>query len=147
MKGETTFNRRNLRRRLLQQRTNGFHMDVHESLDTIRQNSQNIRTLLTHTNKPNESLAHEIGDILSLFSHIDIKKGPLNPFNFSTRRLKIGQWVDVKDTIDQWVFIYLLSENENNTFSSWKLKSSIFEKAKLSSTIMDGQLDGTNGLT
>jgi len=96
---ETTFNRRNLRRRLLQQRTNGFHMDVHESLDTIRQNSQNIRMLLNHTNKPN------IPEI-----------GPFNPFNFSSRRLQIGQWVDVKDTIDQWLEAQVINIREGQAF-------------------------------
>jgi len=96
---ETTFNRRNLRRRLLQQRTNGFHMDVHESLDTIRQNSQNIRMLINHTNKAN------IPEL-----------GPLNPFNFSSRRLYIGQWVDVKDTIDQWLEAQVINIREDQAF-------------------------------
>lgn len=94
--GETTFNRRNLRRRLLQQRTNGFHMDVNESLEIIRQNSQNITTLLNHANKPSDN--------------------ELNPFNFSKRRLYIGQWIDVKDTIDQWLEAQVINIREGQAF-------------------------------
>lgn len=54
IEGETTFNRRNLRRRLLQQRTNGFNMDVNESLEIIHQNTLNLDTMLKHITKPNE---------------------------------------------------------------------------------------------
>ena len=29
----------------------------------------------------------------------------INPFRFSNKKIKIGQWIDLKDTIDQWVMI------------------------------------------
>ena len=54
MQGETTFNRRNLRRRLLQQRTNGFNMDVNESLETIRQSTLSLETMIKNITKPSE---------------------------------------------------------------------------------------------
>lgn len=100
--GETTFNRRNLRRRILQQRTSGFNMDVNESLEILRQNTRNIETLLTSATKPSEIPHQDTGknsNALSVPNYV----GYINPFNFSHRKLYIGQWVDVKDTIDQWV--------------------------------------------
>ena len=30
----------------------------------------------------------------------------INPFKFHKRKLFLGQWVDVQDTIDQWVLFY-----------------------------------------
>lgn len=38
--------------------------------------------------------AHHLGEELTEY---------ISPFNFSERKLKIGQWIDVKDTIDQWL--------------------------------------------
>jgi len=40
-------------------------MDVNESLEIIRQNSQNITTLLNHTNKPGDH-HHESGKNLTV---------------------------------------------------------------------------------
>jgi len=42
-------------------------MDVNESLEIIRQNSQNIMTLLNHTNKPSDH-HNESGKFSCLFS-------------------------------------------------------------------------------
>jgi predicted ABC-type ATPase len=70
--GETTFNRRNLRRRILQQRTNGFNMDVNESLEILRQNTRNIETLLTSAAKPSEIPHHDTGKIIMRYQSLII---------------------------------------------------------------------------
>ena len=45
----------------------------------------------------------------------DFRNGSfLTPFNFSTTRLEVGQWVDAKDTIDQWLEGQVIQVNENN---------------------------------
>lgn len=54
-----------------------------EQLEVVRQNLITIEDLLkTRTRIPSE---------------------PLLAFNFEQRQLHIGQWVDVKDTVDQWL--------------------------------------------
>lgn len=27
----------------------------------------------------------------------------MNPFNFDKRKLFVGQWIDVKDTVNEWL--------------------------------------------
>lgn len=77
--GETSLNRRNQRRRMMQQRTFGFPMQEQESLEVVRQNMTTVEQLLK---------ARQDNGL---------------PFNWSSRRLRLGQWIDVKDTIDQWL--------------------------------------------
>lgn len=56
---------------------------VGQSLQTIEQ----LQTAIQPLNELNTGLP---------INHI-------SPFDFDERKLKIGQWVDVKDTIDNWV--------------------------------------------
>lgn len=53
-KDQTSVNRRNQRRRLLQQRSFGFNMDKKESLSVIKQSFQSISMLLDNATKNNE---------------------------------------------------------------------------------------------
>lgn len=77
--GETSLNRRNQRRRMMQQRTFGFPFQEQESLEVVQQNLSTVDQLI--------KAKHDNG----------------LPFNWNTRKLKLGQWIDVKDTIDQWL--------------------------------------------
>lgn len=40
----------------------------------------------------------------------------INPFNLKTRKFKVGQWIDLKDTIDQWLEAQVLIVEENRIF-------------------------------
>lgn len=74
---------------MLQQRTTGFNISASESLKIIGQNLETIDQL-------KEAAVEDM----------DMEKVDLNQmevFDFDSRKLVIGQWVDVKDTIHQWV--------------------------------------------
>eukprot|EP01017_Pseudomicrothorax_dubius_P040733 TRINITY_DN641_c0_g1_i2.p1 TRINITY_DN641_c0_g1~~TRINITY_DN641_c0_g1_i2.p1 ORF type:complete len:582 (-),score=104.02 TRINITY_DN641_c0_g1_i2:74-1819(-) len=92
--GETSFSRRNLRRRLLQQRHNGFLFEQNESLEVLRQNLANVGTLLS-------SLAGIPPEYVGV--NPEQERCQLQPFTFARRTFKVGQWVDARDTIDQWL--------------------------------------------
>ena len=76
---ENSLNRRNYRRKLMQQRTFGFMVNEKESLEVIAQNLSTTKILL------------------------DSKRENGFPFDFKDRNFKLGQWLDVKDTIEQWL--------------------------------------------
>jgi uncharacterized ubiquitin-like protein YukD len=90
---QTSLNRRNLRRRLMQQRSNGFNVEPNESLGVIKQSFQSLNMVMDCATK-----FPEIASIKNLNKNTFI-----NPFNFASRKLQLGQWIDVKDTIDQWL--------------------------------------------
>ena len=74
---------------MLQQRSSGFNISATESLKIIGQNLETIDQLRD-----------------SMQVHPDLSKvelSQLDAFDFNSRRLIIGQWIDVKDTIHQWV--------------------------------------------
>lgn len=73
----------------MQQRTGGFTISGTESLQIISQNIDTLGQLQTASQ-----------------TEKDVQHTPLRhvqAFDFDTRQVKIGQWLDVKDTIDQWV--------------------------------------------
>lgn len=74
---------------MLQQRTTGFNISATESLKIIGQNLQTIDQL-------KEAVVDEEDVPRGEISQIEV-------FDFGTRKLTIGQWIDVKDTIHQWV--------------------------------------------
>ena len=82
----------------MQQRISGFNMDVQQSLDVIRQNSTTLDILLNSLAPVQEVSADTSNNSLQ-----NLNIAYMNPFSFSHRRLQPGQWIDVKDTIDQWV--------------------------------------------
>lgn len=77
--GENSSNQRNYRRQLTQQRTFGFMVNDKESLEILNQGIKTIQDIL------------------------DSRSDGLEPFSYEHRELVIGQWVDVKDTIDHWL--------------------------------------------
>ena len=58
-----------------------------ESLEAIRQNLTSVQQLMKTGLSLNEFMSSENFQI----------------FGFNHRRLVVGQWIDVKDTIEQWV--------------------------------------------
>jgi hypothetical protein len=92
--GDTSLNRRNHRRRVLQQRTSGFNISGSEGLRVIEQNLSTLEQLELACKTENDLFPLNRFDLPSIFE-------------FENRRLKIGQWIDVKDTIDQWVSLVM----------------------------------------
>jgi hypothetical protein len=92
--GDTSLNRRNHRRRVLQQRTSGFNISGTEGLRIIEQNLSTLEQLEQACKTENDLFPLNRFDLPSIFE-------------FENRKLKLGQWIDVKDTIDQWVSIWM----------------------------------------
>jgi RNA binding activity-knot of a chromodomain len=88
--GDTSMNRRIQRRRMMQQRNRGFNISATESLKIMGQSLNTLDMLrdaavkITGEKPWNQPRTQQV-------------------FDFSRRQLKIGQWIDVKDTIDQWL--------------------------------------------
>ena len=101
MIGDTSLNRRNYRWRLLQQRMAGFSVNSKESKEVIRQNLMTLDQLE----------AAKVNDFEKVKPISSIKG-----FDFSDRKLKIGQWIDVKDTIDQWLEAEVINVRESQVF-------------------------------
>ncbi|CAK55813.1 unnamed protein product (macronuclear) [Paramecium tetraurelia] len=98
------YNRQNVRRMVQQQRSNGFHLDKQLSLEGIRQNYQTLKQLLDSQVKP-EELKQE-----------DLQGEYVNPFDPKKRKFQVGQWIDVKDTIDQWLEAQVQIVEQNRVF-------------------------------
>lgn len=93
---ETSRRRTDVRLRKLQTRQSGFSPLELESLEAI---SQNLTT------------------IEQLFEHRQMKlEYPLFPFKSIGRKFKLGQWVDVKDTIDQWLEAEIIDISDNQAY-------------------------------
>jgi hypothetical protein len=73
----------------LQQRSYGFNLSATESLKIIGQNLETIDMLQEACEAEERVQKQDIGQ--------------LEAFDFNKRKLVIGQWIDVKDTIQQWV--------------------------------------------
>ena len=94
----------------MQQRSNGFNVDINESLGVIKQNFQSVNMVMENITKfqeiftiKNLNKSSSVFNFILIFQNVNIDTF-INPFNFSNRKLQLGQWIDVKDTIDQWVF-------------------------------------------
>lgn len=86
---------------MLQRRLAGFNVDSKESLEVIRQN------LLTVSQLDRDRVS----------SHGEVKPvSEIKGFDFSERKLEIGQWIDIKDTIDQWLEGEVIDINETQVF-------------------------------
>lgn len=59
-----------------------------------------------------------MSNLSTLPSNNEIDSGNfyLNPFDFGNRRLEIGQWMDVKDTIDQWLEAQVMNVRGTQAF-------------------------------
>ncbi|KAL4511644.1 hypothetical protein ABPG72_012489 [Tetrahymena utriculariae] len=88
----------NQRKRYLQQRTQGYiYLQKDQMQESIQQNQESIEILMNTMNN-NESQIQ--------------KQQYVESFDFSKRQFKIGQWVDVKDTINQWLEAQIIKINE-----------------------------------
>ncbi|KAM3131610.1 hypothetical protein pb186bvf_016274 [Paramecium bursaria] len=100
---QTSFNRQNMRRVFHQQRGSaiilGFRIDSQQSLECIKQNYDSIQQLIDTSTKPNE-----------------IQQEFVNPFKLEQRKFQAGQWIDLKDTIDQWLEAQILKVEGNRIF-------------------------------
>ena len=75
------------------------------SLEVIRQNLLTIKNLER--------------DMIKNYSRLmKTSPDPNNPpgYDFSKRKLVIGQWIDVKDTIDQWLEAEVINVNESQVY-------------------------------
>ena len=90
-----------MRRRVLQQRISGFNVNDKESSEVIRQNLLTMK-MLKETFNP--------------LSEATLKKITPKGFDFSKRRIEIGQWVDVKDTIDMWLEAEVIGIREHQVY-------------------------------
>lgn len=92
---ETAQMRRN-RRLLFQQNARSFlrnlRLNVTQSRETIVQNLISTELLLNSRKELEDVKTTDLG-----------AENSMDCFNFEKRELKIGQWVDVKDTINQWL--------------------------------------------
>lgn len=73
----------------MQQRSSGFNLSATESLKIIGQNLETVDMLQEACEAEERVQKQDIGQ--------------LEAFDFNKRKLVIGQWIDVKDTIQQWV--------------------------------------------
>ena len=77
--------RKKKRKRIFQQRINGFNIHLEESLEALKQNMASLKTLFKSRVNPQE-----------------VMEG-MNPFVIDFHKLKTGQWVDVRDNDENWV--------------------------------------------
>ena len=75
----------------MQQRTSGFNISSTESLKVLGQNLDTIEQMKNASKRKQD------------LRRIDLSQ--LDVFDFTSRKLLIGQWIDVKDTIHQWVYL------------------------------------------
>ena len=108
---ETAQMRRN-RRLLFQQNASSFlrniRLNVNESNEAIVQNITSTE-LLMDTRRPIEEMKMFEPESEDSSDSIDC-------FDFSKRKLKKGQWVDVKDTINQWLEAQIIDINDDKAY-------------------------------
>lgn len=85
---ETAITRRDQRLKAMQCRSMGFSVLEKESLEVVRQNLLTTEQLF--------AAREEQSNLVS-------KTTAIYPFNNGRRKFELGQWIDVKDTIDQWL--------------------------------------------
>lgn len=75
------------------------------SLEVIRQNLITIKSL-------ERDMIKNYSRLLKTVEDTDHPPG----FDFSKRKLVTGQWIDVKDTIDQWLEAEVINVHENQVY-------------------------------
>lgn len=105
---ETAQMRRN-RRLLFQQNARSFlrnlRLNVSQSSETILQNLASTELLLNSRR-----------DLEDVKQDPEATENSVDCFNFDKRDFKIGQWVDVKDTINQWLEAQIVEIRDNKVF-------------------------------
>jgi hypothetical protein len=107
---ETAVNRRNQKLKSLQSRSKGFSVLEKESLEVIRQNLLSSEQIMASREDQ---------------SQLAIKTTGFYPFNFGKRKFELGQWLDVKDTIDQWLEAEVIEIRESEIkihYNGWGVR-------------------------
>lgn len=78
------------------------HFDISECFESMHQNMSTIQNLMNCRSKYDEQQVIQNRNIV--------------PFDFNKVKLEVGQWVDVKDTIDQWLEAQVLQVRNNQAF-------------------------------
>ena len=104
-----SFNRRNNMRHFRQR---NIHFDTSDCIESLYQNIITISNIIKCKNKFN-------------YPQI-LQSKTIKPFNLNKRKFEIGEWIDVKDTIDQWLeaqIINIRTINKNTQilvhYSGW----------------------------
>eukprot|EP00347_Sterkiella_histriomuscorum_P000368 403376132 len=111
---ETNFVRRN-RRLVFQQNARQYLQNINlnqrESQEAIRQNIWQMRSMI------DSRLTYERSqELMTHASPTNAQINELPVFDLENRKFEIGQWVDVKDTIDQWLEGQIIDIKENQVF-------------------------------
>lgn len=77
-----------------------------ESIEVLKQNINNIKELIKNTPNLNYEFFHTIKNIFTT------NETSMNP----TLDFKIGQWIDAKDSLDQWIEAQIIDIKENKVF-------------------------------
>lgn len=92
--------RRNIRRRIHQRRTYGFSRNLTDSYEPMRQNIGTLNQLVGSQNRP------------PVHTNSEMRQ----PFSTSERKFELGQWIDVQDTIDQWLEAQVIDKNTSQVY-------------------------------
>eukprot|EP00825_Cyclidium_porcatum_P052191 TRINITY_DN9810_c0_g1_i1.p1 TRINITY_DN9810_c0_g1~~TRINITY_DN9810_c0_g1_i1.p1 ORF type:complete len:257 (+),score=46.34 TRINITY_DN9810_c0_g1_i1:65-835(+) len=96
--------RRNNQRRVLQQRYHGFDRNNSKTFEILKQNIETI--LMIQQSEIDYKHIHQNTNQIST-NHL------VNPFNFEKQCLKVGQWIDVKDTVNEWLEAQIVNKRNN----------------------------------
>lgn len=78
------------------------HFDISECFESMHQNVSTIQNIMNCRNKFDEIPTMQSRTISS--------------YDFSKSKYEIGQWVDVKDTIDQWLEAQVIQVRSNQVY-------------------------------
>ncbi|CDW74693.1 UNKNOWN [Stylonychia lemnae] len=111
---ESNLARRNRRLTFQQNARQYLHtinLNQRESSEVIRQNIWQLRSIIESRNNYSESLEQ-----MTEPSPANSQMKELPAFSLDNRKFEVGQWVDVKDTIDQWLEAQILEIRDNKVF-------------------------------
>ena len=72
-------------------KTIGFSQNANDAKEVMKQNLLTVQQILSSFVSLNDLISNE----------------NFNIYSFQNRKFQVGQWVDIKDSTDQWVFIFL----------------------------------------
>jgi hypothetical protein len=78
------------------------HFDLSECFESMHQNLSTMQNLVNCKNRYDEQQILQNRTII--------------PFDFSKAKFEVGQWVDVKDTIDQWLEAQVIQVRNNQAY-------------------------------
>lgn len=111
-------------------------LDEPNTMEHVRQNLLTLHTLLSTSEVPAMQSARQvIGDPSTM--NVEEPIAPAVPTGSRERRFYVGQWVDVKDTVNQWLEATVMDINEAdrtifvhyNGWYDWSLKCGSYDTA------------------